>query len=169
MSVYHDAQNQLGLNLLTHAVELQKKADLTKLPLLLDRLQTASKLLFNCHLSVHKYGALSSGANDLHKNSAMAWMRLQGLVGVAFQFRDSILKLMESAPELADNLADKNVVRSLVNKQAYAAVLRHAKHVIRGFITAHPSDRDVTAFEACLLYTSPSPRDLSTSRMPSSA
>ena len=26
-----------------------------------------------------------------------------------------------------------------------------------------------TAFEACLLYTSPSPRDLSTSRMPSSA
>ena len=28
---------------------------------------------------------------------------------------------------------------------------------------------DATAFNACLLYTSPSPRDLSTSRMPSSA
>ena len=29
--------------------------------------------------------------------------------------------------------------------------------------------RDVLLVEACLLYTSPSPRDLSTSRMPSSA
>ena len=28
---------------------------------------------------------------------------------------------------------------------------------------------DVTNFTSCLLYTSPSPRDLSTSRMPSSA
>ena len=28
---------------------------------------------------------------------------------------------------------------------------------------------DVSLFESCLLYTSPSPRDLSTSRMPSSA
>ena len=33
-----------------------------------------------------------------------------------------------------------------------------------GFPIASPGD-----FEACLLYTSPSPRDLSTSRMPSSA
>ena len=33
-----------------------------------------------------------------------------------------------------------------------------------------PEDSDFTvAFQACLLYTSPSPRDLSTSRMPSSA
>ena len=30
-------------------------------------------------------------------------------------------------------------------------------------------DTSMTPFEACLLYTSPSPRDLSTSRMPSSA
>ena len=29
--------------------------------------------------------------------------------------------------------------------------------------------RDLEALQACLLYTSPSPRDLSTSRMPSSA
>ena len=30
-------------------------------------------------------------------------------------------------------------------------------------------DADLTHFAGCLLYTSPSPRDLSTSRMPSSA
>ena len=29
--------------------------------------------------------------------------------------------------------------------------------------------RDITNYQTCLLYTSPSPRDLSTSRMPSSA
>ena len=34
---------------------------------------------------------------------------------------------------------------------------------------AHSSDPDKTLFYVCLLYTSPSPRDLSTSRMPSSA
>ena len=36
--------------------------------------------------------------------------------------------------------------------------------------TINPSNGDISVhFEACLLYTSPSPRDLSTSRMPSSA
>lgn len=150
MSVYHDAQNQLGLNFLTYAIELQKNADLTKLPLLLDRIYIASKLLFNCHTSVDRYGALSSGANDLHKNAAMAWMRLQGLVGVAFQFRESILKLLESSPELTDNLIDRDIVHSLVNKQSYVAVLRHAKGVIRGFVSSHRDDRDVQAFEAAL-------------------
>ena len=150
MSVYHDAQNQLGLNLLTHAIELQKNADLMLLPLLLDRLHTSAKLLFNCHSSVSKHGALSSGPGDLHKNTAMAWMRLQGLVGVAFQFRDSILKLMETSPEIGDNLFDRDVVNTLVNKLAYSALLRHAKIVIKGFIDEHPDDRDVKAFEAAL-------------------
>ena len=31
------------------------------------------------------------------------------------------------------------------------------------------TQKDIARFESCLLYTSPSPRDLSTSRMPSSA
>ena len=35
--------------------------------------------------------------------------------------------------------------------------------------TVLPSSANLAMFVACLLYTSPSPRDLSTSRMPSSA
>ena len=36
-------------------------------------------------------------------------------------------------------------------------------------ITIDTSNHDTIDFSTCLLYTSPSPRDLSTSRMPSSA
>jgi len=38
-----------------------------------------------------------------------------------------------------------------------------------GAIAIAPSDRRIIYVGSCLLYTSPSPRDLSTSRMPSSA
>ena len=40
--------------------------------------------------------------------------------------------------------------------------------VINQFLKTYP-DGGVIYFDTCLLYTSPSPRDLSTSRMPSSA
>ena len=36
-------------------------------------------------------------------------------------------------------------------------------------VTLGPKGRNVVLDKSCLLYTSPSPRDLSTSRMPSSA
>ena len=36
-------------------------------------------------------------------------------------------------------------------------------------VTLGPKGRNVVMDKSCLLYTSPSPRDLSTSRMPSSA
>ena len=36
-------------------------------------------------------------------------------------------------------------------------------------VTLGPKGRNVVIDKSCLLYTSPSPRDLSTSRMPSSA
>ena len=44
------------------------------------------------------------------------------------------------------------------------------RHVIPGFrIPGEAIDNDVRLMEACLLYTSPSPRDRQKSRMPSSA
>ena len=44
-----------------------------------------------------------------------------------------------------------------------ASPARHIFFLIAGILTS------VAVFNTCLLYTSPSPRDLSTSRMPSSA
>ena len=43
-----------------------------------------------------------------------------------------------------------------------------ATHIDLG-LGARAETLDLSQFKACLLYTSPSPRDLSTSRMPSSA
>ena len=55
-------------------------------------------------------------------------------------------------------------------------IFRHLQHMHVGFFDKNPVGRlvtrvttDVDALNDCLLYTSPSPRDLSTSRMPSSA
>ena len=36
-------------------------------------------------------------------------------------------------------------------------------------LSVHVTNKDILWIQGCLLYTSPSPRDLSTSRMPSSA
>ena len=48
---------------------------------------------------------------------------------------------------------------------AYAVIKRQRS----GLFKTSPEHASVMITEACLLYTSPSPRDLSTSRMPSSA
>ena len=95
-----------------------------------------------------RFKALSSSEQDLHKNMAMAWMRLQGLVGVALQFKDSILKLVDSQPEFGENLLDPSIVNTLLTKQSHVAVMRHAKMVMAGFVEANPHDKDVMAFQA---------------------
>ena len=53
-------------------------------------------------------------------------------------------------------------------KGPMAAMLQALKNC-QSLIEAHPIAVDFVGFMGCLLYTSPSPRDLSTSRMPSSA
>ena len=49
----------------------------------------------------------------------------------------------------------------------YAIPIQDAKEIISELCRGATVDK--TRYEICLLYTSPSPRDLSTSRMPSSA
>ena len=58
----------------------------------------------------------------------------------------------------------ETIKKSEVLASRYMAQFNHAKVP---FVVQDP--RDAKDFKGCLLYTSPSPRDLSTSRMPSSA
>ena len=55
------------------------------------------------------------------------------------------------------------------NATAAAQQLYVSRSVISRAIQELEDELDIQLFVRCLLYTSPSPRDLSTSRMPSSA
>ena len=54
-------------------------------------------------------------------------------------------------------------------KKSYRQALEHRRSFLSRKLLAHKQDILNRFYNDCLLYTSPSPRDLSTSRMPSSA
>ena len=68
---------------------------------------------------------------------------------------------METVKELAEKIGKSP--KSVIGKLSREGVYQRSVYVTK---TGAPP---VTKIEFCLLYTSPSPRDLSTSRMPSSA
>jgi len=152
LSVYNDAQMQLGLNLLTWAIELQKKADLNVLPILLDRLHTSAHLLYAAHQAAATYHTISSSAADLHKNTAMAWMRMQAILGIALNFKDSLQKVVRTQPELMQNILPHNadLLDALMTEEMYAKVLRQSYSVIADFLAQSPTDKDRGAFETTM-------------------
>lgn len=79
-SVYNDAHYQLGLVLLTYSIDMQRGANVQTLPLLVDRLHLATQLLTNTLNNVLEFKAISSPLSDLYKNTAVSWMRLQGIL-----------------------------------------------------------------------------------------
>ena len=64
--------------------------------------------------------------------------------------------------------ADVNIEIDTINS-ASPYLFNLSKRSVFGMNGIHLDGSKVTGFKSCLLYTSPSPRDLSTSRMPSSA
>jgi len=66
----------------------------------------------------------------------------------------------------------KEILELLASARSFKADRRYGAELLSGqswvLIFSKPSTRTRISFD-CLLYTSPSPRDLSTSRMPSSA
>ena len=84
--------------------------------------------------------------------NAMSWRRRrkdrEGATAVEFAIVANVMFVMVMT---CMEFARLNMVRNLAQDAAYFAA------------------RKIIVFGACLLYTSPSPRDLSTSRMPSSA
>ena len=76
--------------------------------------------------------------------------------------------------DLVDHVPYRGVTLTPAGQRVALEVMRHHR-LLELFLAEHlgvPWDRvheEAEALEHCLLYTSPSPRDLSTSRMPSSA
>ena len=74
----------------------------------------------------------------------------------------------------ADTGIDKNKAHSVVNLTGNQSLVFWISNLclglgILGVVAIATHQKDPTIIGICLLYTSPSPRDLSTSRMPSSA
>jgi len=71
--------------------------------------------------------------------------------------------IVEDHQVVAEGLA------ALINDQKDMTVVGSAGSVAESILRATELGPDIVLMDFCLLYTSPSPRDLSTSRMPSSA
>jgi hypothetical protein len=91
-NVFYDAHYQLGVNLLTYAIELQGKIEMKILPRLLDRYYMSALILRQTLDAVQKYDTFSSSLADLSKNTALAWMRLHALMEIVTKFNKEIGK-----------------------------------------------------------------------------
>ena len=97
---------------------------------------------------------------------------IKGLVTLELILEEVVGEFTSIAPVLDDDIAEEDDgsylvrgstnIRDINRKLDWSLPTAEAK-TINGLITEHLEDIP------CLLYTSPSPRDLSTSRMPSSA
>ena len=121
------------------------------------------KSLFMCHVAS---SALLSGKNVLYITAEMAEEKIAeridaNLLNVNIQEITDLPKQMYE--DKVTNLAQKTQ-GSLIIKE-YPTASAHAGH-FRALLNELALKK---SFRPCLLYTSPSPRDLSTSRMPSSA
>ena len=126
---------------------------------------TANDVVFSFELMCGEF--YNSGYNLLMKNligaEAFYNNKCDSISGIEVVNDSTIVfKLSEPAPTIIYLLASSKA--SVISEMAYKAY-GHNLHVGNGPFTFLKVNADST----CLLYTSPSPRDLSTSRMPSSA
>ena len=90
-------------------------------------------------------------------------------LGVAFS-RSAVAQIEFDFPESTVPVLRVDEYYNEANKDRRPMLLVYSDgRVVRAVSGVEADDYEFTLSESCLLYTSPSPRDLSTSRMPSSA
>ena len=102
---------------------------------------------------------------DVAKGYARNYLLPKKLAIVATANLEFAQKLQEKRQEQAQ--INSELAESIKTALADAHIVISQTSTDEGTLYAAISNEQIT--EACLLYTSPSPRDLSTSRMPSSA
>ena len=85
--------------------------------------------------------------------------------------REELLEIQEAVVEVARKAAECTVALELGNARGSGVVISEDGYILTAaHVAMRPGQMMIVKFpNGCLLYTSPSPRDLSTSRMPSSA
>ena len=115
--------------------------------------------------TLHTVTAAAQCGGDVHvlvagSNAGAAAAAAAQIAGVS---KVIVADAAHFADGLAENVAEQ--VLALAQGDAYSHILAPATAYGKNILPRVAAKLDV----ACLLYTSPSPRDLSTSRMPSSA
>ena len=172
-AMVHDAQYQLGLFMLTYAIDAMGDISLPALPYILDRLLHASTLLEGVTATVvrvetftrtHPYalpgpvGAVAGqgswpitvSASSLFKNNALAWMRLQHVLPVCMKFRGALLQILSdneaAAPDTLTPLVDVVHLRQALEPSHIFELLMRAHVAITSFVAFAPDDADASKF-----------------------
>ena len=103
---------------------------------------------------------VNSGGAIAAKSALPSWILLLGGIGI-------VVGLVTYGARVMKTIGSK--ITELTPSRGFAAELAAAATVVFASTLGLPISTTHTLVGACLLYTSPSPRDLSTSRMPSSA
>ena len=109
---------------------------------------------------------INAGIKIALKNPVRFFKALPYLVDHAFTFRSHVQKIFPE-DKYQFGMSRKNFHKSISNLLNIPITTN--LHDDPSFVSDVDALEDWEDFESCLLYTSPSPRDLSTSRMPSSA
>ena len=86
--------------------------------------------------------------------------------------REQYLKLLDREPTLDDlDFYADEIQKNKINLEQLSVILKNSNEYAELQKKEIPQNESIKidTYNDCLLYTSPSPRDLSTSRMPSSA
>jgi hypothetical protein len=151
MSVYFDAHYQLGLFYLTYAMDIEEKAKTYELILhVFDRLFAASKLLQKTWYSVKQYQTFSSSLQDLQKNTALSFLRLQAYMNILQHLQEKLITFFQQQQQQQSHssiyLVPNDLQQVLFNKDFQKDILQNATEHIHEFIHMNPQDRDVSIF-----------------------
>jgi hypothetical protein len=146
MNVYYDAHYQLGLFLLTYAIDAIKTVDEKTMPLILNRLGLASQILLETVEAVEKYDTISSSIQDVYKNSALAWMRLQAIILATKKYKDTIINECNTS-KMKKLLINGDKTIKLLSDEGTINTLKLADKCISIFIKKFPNDKDVEVFK----------------------
>lgn len=133
-----------------------KGADTAALVLILDRLLSSTELLFQIQRHVSAFGTISVPHQDVYRNAAVGWMRLQGVVQVCLKFQEPILKQLHEPSATTVSLEyfrdvmliDVKAVEDVFHPsgERFRKVLETAIQVIEGYMKAYPGDKDQATF-----------------------
>lgn len=147
MSVYHDAHYQLGLFYLTYAME-KPDVNMDTLPLVIDRLLAAEQLLSKAWIAASTFKTFSGAVQDLQKNTALAYMRLQAMLLVTAQVMPKYQPALEEAIVRRDHrlFLLPDLLKQMRIKSEMKQILMKAKDNMQQFVQDRPQDRDATIF-----------------------